>query len=118
MFWLHLGLRFLSDANISGAEKVTVALPPQGMMTKRPSLTASDLQSSSADLISPLGLLMVKGWTRSVAAMSVMLACFENTDFYEAQTVFELNRLFIGFIVEGFAAECEAVPVSESRRNP
>ena len=78
--------RFQTDPNLGGTEKLLVGLPPDGMMTKRTSLTAADVSScAQQNLVNPGGLMFVKGWTRSFAAMCVMLACYENSDLYQAR---------------------------------
>ena len=80
------GLRFLTDPNLGGTEKLLVGLPAEGMMTTRPSLSAADVSPClQHNLINPCGLMIVKGWTRCFAAMTVMLACYENLELYEAR---------------------------------
>ena len=36
------------------------------------------------DLVRPLGIMLVKGWSRCVAAHMVMVCCWQNEDFYKA----------------------------------
>ena len=78
--------RFLTNSNVGGVEKLCCSLPISGMMGTRPGISASEVSASpnALKLVAPLGLLFVKGWTRSLAAHCVMYHAFENRQFLEA----------------------------------
>ena len=80
-------LRFQTDANQGGVEKLTVSMPVSGMMQGRPGLAASSVTSvpDADQLVGPCGLLMVKGWTRSVALFRVLGHCYEEEEFLKAR---------------------------------
>lgn len=78
--------RFQTDSNLGGTEKLTVCLPVSGMMRSRPLIKAQEIcEKEDADLmVMPMNILFVKGWTRSLAALSIMAACFENDELLKA----------------------------------
>ena len=82
----HLNLRFLTDADLGGVEKLTITLPraEYGMISDNV-LSASEVTAGGADLLDAHGLIFVKGWSRAVSALTVMLCCFEQTEFLEAK---------------------------------
>lgn len=51
-----------------------------------PKFSMSDI-AGDAELVSPLALFYVKGWTRSVAAVAIMACCYEKEAFLEADLV-------------------------------
>ena len=85
---LDCPLRFISDPNAGGGEKVMVSLPTGGLVASKPSMDASDISQSLIDvnhLVGPMSLLLVKGWTRSLALYAVMTACYEKEELLEAR---------------------------------
>lgn len=79
------GLRFVTDSNV-GAEKLSVCLLPPTMYVDRPVMKAADI-SNDGGLCDAFTLLFVKGWTRGLGAVAVMLASFENDDILKADGV-------------------------------
>ena len=79
-------LRFNTDASVGGVEKLCVSRPIPPMGDSRPKLSVSDILPDGirSDVYPPMGLLMVKGWTRCFAALCVMAHCFEEAEFYKA----------------------------------
>lgn len=80
------GLRFVTDSNVGGAEKLSVCLLPPTMYVNRPVMKAADI-SNDGGLCDAFTLLFVKGWTRSLGCVAVMLAAFENDDLLKADGV-------------------------------
>lgn len=80
-------LRFMSSPDQPGGEKIVVTLPAHGLVTSAPGFPASEITSMSGaeHLIPPMGLLAVKGWTRSVSFYIVMAACYENDELLQAR---------------------------------
>lgn len=86
--WLPSSLlRLMTDSNLGGVEKLCVCLPAHGMCGSRPQISAAGVSQAegSEGMIPPLGLLLVKGWTRSLAAHCVMFHCYECNEFLEAR---------------------------------
>lgn len=91
--WLFIHcLRFLTDANL-GVEKITVCLPVGSMCEGRTNLTAGDI-SSMKQLHAPMNLLLVKGWSRSLAFMCVLCCAYEMEDFLQASIISSLKNDF------------------------
>ena len=86
--------RFATDSNLGGTEKLSVSLPIQGMMKSRPSIGVSEI-SNAADadkMILPMNILFVKGWSRSLAALCVLAAMYENEALFKASYNFFTNQ--------------------------
>lgn len=51
-----------------------------------PEIRTSDVTGEVGDtiLLAPLNTVLVKGWTRSVVAVMVMMCCYKNNDFLKA----------------------------------
>ena len=81
-FVAQLG-RFLSNPNL-GCEKLLISAPVGGMCAARPKFSAAEVTGDPKDLVDPMGLLLVKGWTRSFAAWVVMVSMYDNSEIYEA----------------------------------
>ena len=83
-------LRFLTDSNLGGVEKLTVCLPAGNMCQGRTTLKPGDVVTTALDTadvsqyVPPMGLFLVKGWTRSLACMCVLACAWENPAFFEA----------------------------------
>ena len=80
-----LGPRFLTDADMGGVEKLSITAPraEYGMVSEHV-LSASEITPDSPDLLDAHGLIFVKGWSRAISALTVMLCCFEQTEFLQA----------------------------------
>lgn len=113
------GLRFVTDSNVGGVEKLTVCLLPPTMYVNRPVMKAADI-SNDGGLCDPFTLLFVKGWTRSLGAVAVMLAAFENDDLLKADRVdtdgleATCSKLVLYFCQTGIARGREGVRPSIS----
>ena len=78
-------LRFTTDANLGGVEKLSIT-------STRPSLglepafdiLATEVDDAYSGLLQPQQFVYVKGWSRSIAALCVMLCHREDKDFAEA----------------------------------
>lgn len=89
------GLRFATDSDVGGVEKLTACLMPPNMYVNRPVMKAADI-SNDVELCDPFTILFVKGWTRSLGALTVMLAAYENEDILKAGcSDTDLSRLHI-----------------------
>lgn len=79
--------RFLTDANL-GVEKLLVCKPLKGTCMSRTSLKASDVSSEFPEIVQPMGVLMVKGWTRGLALQIILMAAFDDDSFLQARNIF------------------------------
>lgn len=89
--WLMMNdeaLRFATDPNLGGTEKLTIAKPCSGMMGDVPKIKVTDVVSDPAfrHVIPPLSIAFVKGWTRGMAAIAIMACAYEDKAFLEART--------------------------------
>ena len=87
---------------MGGIEKLTVCSPVQGMCSGRPNLCAGDVSHDDRDLTHsppPLGFMFVKGWTRSVAAMTVLCCAWENPEFLQARDFHFITYYCCGLVV-------------------
>ena len=67
------------------------------MLAGGPKLKPEDVVQSSHQKhdLAPMGVFLVKGWTRSVAAMCIMLCAFESEDFLQAGLIYcSLNWVY------------------------
>lgn len=96
-------LRFLTDANL-GVEKLLVCKPLKGTCMSRTSLKASDVSSELSEIIQPMGVLMVKGWTRGLALQTILMAAFEDDSFLQARLFAIIHVVY--FFISGTSASC------------
>ncbi|CAE7233926.1 unnamed protein product, partial [Symbiodinium pilosum] len=76
---------FVTDANIAGTEKLAVTAPrPDIGLSPDFVLDAADIDAACDGLLHPQQLVYVKGWSRAIAALTVMLCRYENPEFAEA----------------------------------
>ena len=86
-------LRFLTSEKTAGGERLLITLPVAGTCVKRPRFTCQDITGSPAEgRLDPMGVFFIKGWTRSICALTVMAACRDCKDLYEAWLVACLNH--------------------------
>ena len=65
--------RYLTDANRAGVEKLAVSeIKPEMLTVKPASLSSFDHQ----DLLHPMSVFLVKGWSRCVAAVVLLLYAY------------------------------------------
>lgn len=77
--------RFQSDPNLGGTEKLSIsAMRPDLGMVPPHTLCATDIDEQYEGFLAPCGAFMVKGWTRSFCAVSIMLCSWKNEEFREA----------------------------------
>ena len=78
-------LRLTTDANLGGVEKISVsAARPQLGLSPDYDIEAAEIDPAYTDLLDPHHMCYVKGWSRAIAALSVMLCAMENSEFGEA----------------------------------
>ena len=90
-------LRFLTDANL-GVEKLLVCKPLKGTCMSRTSLKASDVSSELSEIIQPMGVLMVKGWTRGLALQIILMAAFEDDSFLQARLFAIIHVVYFSYL--------------------
>lgn len=93
-------LRFLTSASVAGGERLIVSTPVAGMCSKKVGFTAEEIsgQQFNRDTIPPMSIMFVKGWTRSFCALTLMAACKDRPDLFEAVAYFELIFFFFNHV--------------------
>lgn len=87
-------LRYLTDSNLGGVEKLCISGAVAGMNKSKPAITCLDVGAKDAALIAPMSLIYIKGWTRSVAALAVLLAAFEDEGVFQAREISNIGSCF------------------------
>ena len=85
-FWASV-LRFLTDADTPGVEKLAVcSLEKVRRMRTSERLWNIDSTWIEAEkgLAPPMAVFNVKGWSRSLAAVAIMMCAYEKEDFRKA----------------------------------
>ncbi|CAE7894971.1 unnamed protein product, partial [Symbiodinium microadriaticum] len=76
-----VALRLLTDAGIPGVERLAAScIRPEFGLAPRFLLSTSAIRSDLSHMLAPMNVLFVKGWTRSLAAFTVLLAAYETSD--------------------------------------
>lgn len=77
--------RFQSDPNLGGVEKLSISTmrPDMGMFPPH-KISAEEISNDYGGYIDAVGTFMIKGWTRSFCAMSLMLCGWQCPEFMEA----------------------------------
>ena len=74
-------IRFQTDANIAGTEKLAVsAIQPEIPRTHGANFHGSDISDTAKDCLAPMSVFLVKGWTRAVCAITCLLHAWESPD--------------------------------------
>lgn len=109
---LILANGFATDADIPGTEKLCVTMArPKWLITPLHDLTASDI-GAKGDLLAPGCVFAVKGWSRSVCCLAILMAAFEDADLLEAGCAHQfLNGSLQASLAStpGFAQDCSGV---------
>ena len=102
-------LRFATDPNLAGTEKLAVAAIEPSFLAlgrARPALQATDIvgdEGVGKDMLGPMSVFNVKGWTRSVCAITVLLHGFEDQDAVKAgQTYILMVRYLVDLALLAF----------------
>ena len=84
--FMWLALRFQTNPDAGGVEKLTISAPRREFKLASPwELQVEDISPESAGLLAPHDLIFVKGWSRSLAALTVALCGWEDATFLEAR---------------------------------
>ena len=78
---------------MGATEKLSIAKPVAGVMHDVPVLGVSEV-CSDASLVRPLGVMLCKGWSRCVAAVTVMVYCWKSEEFLKARCIHVLVFCF------------------------
>lgn len=70
-----------TDANQGGIEKLSICETHPSYKCQRCGIAADDLSPDCVGLLPPMGVFMVKGWTRGVCAITVLLCAFQCEEF-------------------------------------
>ena len=94
MLSCHLDLlSFQTDPNNVGTEKLAIAAAMPHIGCKPPwPIAATDIDPELRGLVGAQNVLMVKGWSRCVAAMTILRCAYECPKFFEAGNRGKLSR--------------------------
>jgi hypothetical protein len=87
---LHIFEHWISEAEDgsfdAGVERLSISsMRPDAGCKPSYNIPPSNLGGEcSDDMLWPQHAFMVKGWSRSVSALTVLLACWEDSEFFEA----------------------------------
>ena len=74
-----------TDPNMGGVEKLSVAgMHPDLAATSTHNISSEQVAVEHKNLVNPFSVFMVKGWSRSFSALSVLACCWESADFMAA----------------------------------
>lgn len=91
---------FQTDANLGGVEKLSVScMRPEIGCKPRHEFQASEVNAESASLLPPLHAFMIKGYTRSLAAVTLMVAAWEDADFCKVWAASFLCHAWAGMAI-------------------
>ena len=80
-----VGPRFLTDPDHGGTEKLTVSLPrPEFGLVSPWQVEAADVSVDCGAMAGPHCIMFVKGWSRSLAALTICLCAYEQPEFLQA----------------------------------
>ena len=79
--------RFKSDPNIPGTEKLVVARLNDAIGPRPCSIPTAEVAPATPDLLGPMSVFLVKGWSRSVCAVGVLLHAYEDPQVLEARSL-------------------------------
>ena len=98
LMWLLF--RFQTNPDVGGVETITISAPRREFKLASPwELQVEDIGSESVGMLAPHDLIFVKGWSRSLAALTVALCSWENPTFLEARPC-----LILCFIIRSVGA--------------
>lgn len=75
-----LRLRFLTDADIAGTERLAVSEIKKDYATQHISLDTAEISDSAKGLLGPMTVFLVKGWSRCLCAVVCLLHAYEDPD--------------------------------------
>ncbi|CAL1130463.1 unnamed protein product [Cladocopium goreaui] len=105
--------RFLTDANKVGVEKLAVSAVKPEMLTTQPVRLAS---FDHGDLLGPMSVFLVKGWSRCVAAVVLLLYAYESPeDVFQAWACAVLVGCLQSLVILSIFLEFEPVLIQMSR---
>ena len=77
--------RCKTDPNRVGGEKITISHVPASVATTQHRIRASDIAVELDGWVSPEDVFIVKGWSRGIAVITILLAAYESEPFRQAR---------------------------------
>ena len=78
--------RFCTDSSIPGVERLVISsLRKQHGLEPKFELTTQDISVEADQMLAPHGCFIVKGWSRALAATTILLAAYEDDAFFQAR---------------------------------
>lgn len=66
-----------------GVEKIAITFVDPVVAAPTYELTASDVAAEWDGLVSPKDIFVVKGWSRGISLLTILLAAFESPEFHQ-----------------------------------
>lgn len=83
--FIHQEFRFQTNADIPGVERLSIAAVSQELLTAPlDKIALADFCLEEDGALEPNCVFLVKGWSRSVAAITCMLHAYENQEAFQA----------------------------------
>lgn len=76
-------MRFLTNPDVPGTEKLAISSFRTEKGVKPPFPLKAEQVGYPANSLAPQSAFMVKGWSRSMAAWTILLAAYEDKEFAE-----------------------------------
>ena len=77
--------RCKTNADRVGGEKITISHVPPSVATTRHRITSADVAVELDGLLSPEDVFIVKGWSRGISVITILMAAYESEPFREAR---------------------------------
>ena len=77
--------RLQTDSSLPGVERLVIsALRKEQGLKPKFEFTPEDVSQEAVGLLDPHGCFIVKGWSRALAATTILLAAYEDEAFFQA----------------------------------
>ena len=86
MIFILFVSRFNTDSSVPGVERIVISsLRKQHGLEPKFELTTQDISVETDQMLAPHGCFIVKGWSRALAATTILLAAYEDDGFFQAR---------------------------------
>ncbi|CAL1136370.1 unnamed protein product [Cladocopium goreaui] len=75
--------RCTTDANAVGVEKIAITFVDPSVAAPTHKLSANDVAPECDGMLSPTDVFVVKGWSRGISLLTILLAAFESPEFHQ-----------------------------------
>ena len=78
-----LAARCTTDANAVGVENIAITFVDPSVAAPTHKLSANDVAPECDGMLSPTDVFVVKGWSRGISLLTILLAAFESPEFHQ-----------------------------------